>query len=354
MSKFLLLAVLFFIWAPSAIVQGAVSLDVWPPRVDLNVIPGEDRTGVINVRNTGNERAQVFCYISDLAMDKHGNLQFPEGGTLPTSCEPWIIINPENFTISQGVSQQVRYTFKVPDDASGSYLSSVFFQTKPQEDVKKSGSKLSARVGVLFNIAITGTGIKDGEISSLSLSNTVRSNTAQVELGFVNKGNMLLRPTGTVEIKTDDGWTVEKLALNADRQAVLPRSERIFRIPLPAVKPGSYNLFATVDYGGSEILSGEARVNLILAEASRHSWPIAQPKAPVKAPAKPAQPAVKASPEEIKSLYDTATRQYTSGDYQASLASWQKLLKLDPGNAAAKKNLERTKAKLDALKNIKG
>lgn len=331
--------------------QGAISINAWPPKVDISVMPGETRTGIINVDNKGREKVQVLSYITDVGMDRYGELLFPEAGSLTTSCETWFLVNPDNFFLSQGANQKVRYTFKVPEDAAGTYLASIFFHTKPQEGAKGTGSKLTVRVGILFVINVTGTGQKEGEVSALSLSNTVKSNTAQVELGFVNKGNLLLRPTGTVEIKTEDGWTVEKLALNDDRQAVLPRSERIFRIPLPAVKPGSYNLFATVDYGGSEILSGEARVNLILAEASRHSWPIAQPKAPVKAPA---PPAVKASPEEIKALYDTATRQYTSGDYQASLASWQKLLKLDPGNAAAKKNLERTKAKLDALKNIKG
>jgi TolA-binding protein len=337
--------------------QGAISLNVWPPKIDLNVSPGESRTGIININNRGNERVQVYCYITDVSMDKQGTLRFPEGGSLPNSCEEWMLINPENFFLSQGSSQQARYTLKVPEVASGTYLASIFFHTKPKPDTKGTGNALAVRVGTLFIINVTGTGFKEGTLTSLSLNNTGKANTAQVELGFINKGNILLRPQGTVEIKAENGWTVEKLNFNETEQAVLPNSERVFRVPLANIKPGNYNLTATVDYGGAEILSGETKVVLIAAEASVNSWPITQPKPPVKTSAKtvkPAEPVVKASPEEIKNLYNLATKQYTSGDYQSALASWQKLLKIDPGNSSAQKNMERTRAKLDALKKIKG
>ncbi len=337
--------------------QGVISLNVWPPKVDLNVVPGESRTGVINVDNKGREKIQVYGYITDINMDKYGELLFPEGGTLPTSCESWILINPENFFLSQGAGQKVRYTLKVPDNVLGTHLAAIFFHTKPQDATRGSGSRLTVRVGTLFVINITGTGYKDGELSSLSLNNTSKANTAQIELGFLNKGNILTRPSGTVEIQTVDGWTVDKLAINEENQAVLPNSERIFRIQLANIKPGSYNLVAMVDYGGAEILSGETMVNLVAAEVPRHDWPIPQPKNPIKTSgkvSKPIEPVVKLSPEEIKSLYSLATKQYTVGDYQSSLSTWQKLLKADPGNTSARKNMERTKAKLDALKKIKG
>lgn len=351
----LIVILIFFI--SSSFAQGILSLNVWPPKIDLNVIPGESRTGVITVDNKGSEKVRVVCYITDIDMDKFGNLLFPEGGSLSNSCEPWLLVNPEDFTLSQGTNQRVRYTLKVPDDAAGTFLASIFFQSKPDDKSQITGSQLTVRVGTIFVINVTGTGFKDGELTSLSMNNTNQDNIAQIELGFKNKGNLLIRPKGTVEIKNDAGWTVEKLMINEDNQAVLPFAERVIRIPVANIKPGAYNLIATVDYGGAEILSGELKVNLVAAESPRHSWPIPEPKAPIKTtrqPVKPAEPVVKASPQEIKVLYNLASKQYTTGDYQASLATWQKLLKLDPGNSAARKNMERTKAKLDALKKIKG
>jgi hypothetical protein len=60
------------------------------------------------------------------------------------------------------------------------------------------------------------------------------------------------------------------------------------------------------------------------------------------------------SPEEIKRLYDLGIKQYSTGDYQAALATWNQLLRTDPGNVDARRNRDRTSAKLEALKKIKG
>lgn len=69
---------------------------------------------------------------------------------------------------------------------------------------------------------------------------------------------------------------------------------------------------------------------------------------------RPVKPKAAASPADVKRLYDSAVRQYASGDYQLALETWQQLLRIDPGNVDAKKNLERTKAKLEALKKARG
>jgi hypothetical protein len=69
---------------------------------------------------------------------------------------------------------------------------------------------------------------------------------------------------------------------------------------------------------------------------------------------KPVTPRATASPEEIKRLYNEGVKQYSTGDYRQALVTWQRLLSLDPGNKEAKKNLERTNAKLEALKKAKG
>ncbi|MEW6686954.1 MAG: SdrD B-like domain-containing protein [Candidatus Edwardsbacteria bacterium] len=68
---------------------------------------------------------------------------------------------------------------------------------------------------------------------------------------------------------------------------------------------------------------------------------------------KPKPPEKKASPEEIQRLYQEGTRAYTSEEYEKALRIWQKILSLDPGNAAAKRNLVRTQSKLEALRKVK-
>ncbi len=342
--------------------QGTISLNVWPPKIELNAMPGETKTGVINVDNKGSAVASIVAYITDVGMERNGNITFPEGGSLPFSCEPWLLVNPEQFTLAQGSSQQVRYTLKVPQDAAGTYLANIFIQTKPEKQSFTTGSTISARIGSMIIVNVTGTGSKAAELFSLGTQRSKDGRQTQVELGIRNKGNVLLRPTGTIEIKSEAGWTVDKVEFNQDKQAVLPLSERLFPIAIsPNVEPGAYRLIATVDYGGRELLVGETRVNIVAAPepVARAEYPQKterpkqetgeRPHRQTQAPQGP-----KASAEEINSLLAQGTKFYSSGEYQQALEIWQRVLKLDPGNATASRNLARTREKIEALKKAKG
>jgi hypothetical protein len=66
------------------------------------------------------------------------------------------------------------------------------------------------------------------------------------------------------------------------------------------------------------------------------------------------EPSAKLSSSEIDALYKEGTRLYSSGDYQGALRIWQKILAADPGHSQAKRNLEKTRQKLEALKKAKG
>jgi cytochrome c-type biogenesis protein CcmH/NrfG len=76
-------------------------------------------------------------------------------------------------------------------------------------------------------------------------------------------------------------------------------------------------------------------------------------------PAQPGKPAAgakggKAAKADIEGLIKLGTSLYSAGDYAKALGVWQRILKADPRNAAAKKNLDRTKQKLKAQKSAKG
>lgn len=364
MTSIIIKLVLLFAIASTVLSQGVISLNVWPPKIELTVMAGESRTGIINVDNKGSTVVRVSAYITDVGMDKNGEVSFPEGGTLPFSCEPWLLVNPEQFSLSQGSNQKVRYTIKVPRDASGTYLASIFFQTKPDDRPLATGSAISARISSMIIVNVTGSGSKAAELFSMGTRQTSDGRQTQVELGIRNKGNVMLRPTGTVEIKSEAGWTVEKVNFNQDKQAVLPFSERLFPIPVSAqVEPGSYRLIATIDYGGRELLAGESKINLIAAAAPKptpraetRQKSVRAGKEPARKPSdeRPKAQAPKASPEEVAGLLAQGTRLYSSGEYQQALAIWQRILKLDPGNAAATRNLARTREKIEALKRAKG
>ncbi len=65
-------------------------------------------------------------------------------------------------------------------------------------------------------------------------------------------------------------------------------------------------------------------------------------------------PTLKLSQPEIDVLYKEGTKLYSLGDYQGALRIWQKILTADPGHSQAKRNLEKTRQKIEALKKAKG
>lgn len=362
--KYFLITSIALLFAPAdGLAQGAISLNVWPPKIELSVMPGETKTGIINVDNKGSSVANLVAYITDVGMEKNGNVTFPEGGSLSFSCEPWLLVNPEQFRLAQGASQQVRYTFKVPNDAAGTYLACIFVQSKPEDRPFATGSAISARIGSMIIVNVTGTGSKSAELFSLGTRQSKDVSQTQVEIGIRNKGNVMLRPSGTIEIKSESGWIVEKVNFNEDKQAVLPYSERLYPISIsPNIEPGAYRLIATIDYGGRELLVGETKINLVTAqpplavktEPKQKNERIKKEPTPRLRSGSDFSQTPKASPEEINGLLAQGTKLYSSGEYQQALGIWQRVLKLDPGNATASRNLARTKEKIEALKRAKG
>ena len=68
----------------------------------------------------------------------------------------------------------------------------------------------------------------------------------------------------------------------------------------------------------------------------------------------PAVSGPKLSLSQIDAFYKEGSQLFSSGDYQGSLKVWQKILSADPGHANAKRNLERTRQKLEAQRKAKG
>jgi len=343
--------------APADILgQGNIGLNVWPPKIELSVLPGESQTGVITVQNITAFKHRVYAYPQNVKMTISGDLDFTED-SLSYGCVEWLSINPLEFDLPQGATQQVRYTIKVPLTAEGSHIGVLFFHTKPQSAIKNTGSQVTARLGTIIIETVPGSGVKKAEVTGLAVKKPSVRDPVVAELTIKNNGSLLLRPAGTLELKNDRGFTLGKTMVNESQESVFPFSQRVFRLPLENIEPGHYTLEATMDYGGAEILVAEARVNLITDQALADAWPIIKtPSTPQSKQIARKQPAVqppKASLQEIQALYSQGIKLYNGGKYQQALDIWQKIVKLDPGNANAKKSLEWIRQKLKAPKGPK-
>jgi len=236
-----------------------IGLNVDPPKREFTVAPGTSLTDAITVRNTGDGRTSFIVTAMDLALTKSGEAVFSAAGTSPRGFGAWIRVNPTEFELEPGHSQAVRFTVTVPQEASGSYQAVVFFRTRPEKS-EAMGSMVSAQVGSVLVLHVTGHVLIKGDLVGMAMAPYRPGTPVEVALTIKNEGNWLLRPQGKVSIKDASGKTVGEADVNQEGGAVLPGAEREFRSRwngrLPA---GAYTVEAVLDYGGQELLVGQTR-----------------------------------------------------------------------------------------------
>lgn len=335
------LLIICLILACPRISPAQVGVNVCPPLVDMQVLPGASQTGTIQVQNPGGDvvvTAKVLNCLTDI--DGVTNLEGDDTSFVALRpCASWVKINPEEFGLLPNGFQMVRYTVYVPPNARGGYRLALVFQTKPKK-VIGSGTAISVRLMTFVNINVVGTGAKKGEVNRIELLNQGDKNI--IRITFKNMGNTMLYPTGILEIKNMYDSAVSKLTINSEKKSVMPGQERRYKVNVDSLNSGQYLMTATMDYGGPELTATEVEVNIKPALAPP---PITSP------PDKPRSAAApKASPKQVKAWYKEASRFYFDAQYDKALVLWQKIVQADPGNASARKNLEKTKSKLAAMK----
>lgn len=104
------------------------------------------------------------------------------------------------------------------------------------------------------------------------------------------------------------------------------------------------------------VFDGELTLPLISVPEARAAEPprATAPKSSADRPRQTAPPpAAKLTKDQMDALYREGTRLYGAGEYQQALRIWQRILNSDPSHANARRNLERTRQKLEALKRSK-
>ena len=246
-------------WAGTAAVNAQLlGLEVTPAKLETTMQAGASTNIPITVRNGGSNSIHVLASMVDYGVDQRGEYVFTKPGSHPTSLMRWASINPREFDIPAGTSQQVRLSIAVPSAASisGEYAGIVFFQTRPERRTV-SGVGFSARVATKIYDAVPGTIKIDGEVTRVS--SAVSKGGRAYRVLFRNTGNAHVYLSGRIEVR-HDGALIERIALPS--QVLVERGgERLLEVTGKRLPPGNYQVIAAVDYGGSKLTGGEIRID---------------------------------------------------------------------------------------------
>lgn len=337
----------------------APGLNVWPSKVEVNAAAGAVKTGVIAVQNQGVSTRNLRVLAVNCRMNPDGSLSYIDEDD-QYGCRSWIKTSAQEITVNPRANYQLLYSVKVPRNAAGSYIAAVLLADASRAAL--TPQEYRDLPGAIILATVPKTGERAADLLGLSLRKNSDDADFTADLIIRNRGNLALTPSGLLQVFAEDGTENQSVPINEGRELVLPGATRRLGVTLVRLAAGSYKMTATVDYGSLELLQGETTLfvkagEIIYLQGAEKPPPGAGPAGdqPVKA-VKPAAATKggKAPRADIEGLMKLGTSLYGAGDYAKALSVWQRILKADPRNAAAKKNLERTKQKLKAQKSAKG
>ena len=243
------------------------SFNVSPLTVEMQTEPDSSHTTALVVRNTGERPVSVEIKAFDFEMLETGLEKELENGTNPRGCAEWLSLSPSGLVdIDPGNVQEVRLTVNVPKGVEGTYWAKVaVIQASKPQPVRQTHGETTMQVfirqrwEVRVHETISGTSKNEGDIVNMLVNPPAEQQSHEIALHFENTGNSLLRCTGRLELRTEDGEEVDTIALGHDGSfSVYPGTTRVLKAPLKdSLKAGHYIALAVVDFGGESLIAGE-------------------------------------------------------------------------------------------------
>ncbi|HEY3444543.1 MAG TPA: hypothetical protein VGK29_27580 [Paludibaculum sp.] len=234
-----------------------VGLGLSPMRLDLSLQPGSSHSGALDLTNEVGSTARVRGELLDFQIDETTTPQFLRQipGEAANSCREWLTANPMETEVTSSQHLIVRFTIQVPKTATPrSYYCGIGYTTLPTaEKLKTTGFRSAVRIVAAIYV-IVGTPKPEGEVSGLFYEPVPGSkdNMWRVVLVVRNRSDYHFRPSGTVELLSGSGATMELIQIPSF--PTLPRREQRYVLPVTLPNPSDVRkLNAKVDLGNHEI-----------------------------------------------------------------------------------------------------
>lgn len=241
-------------------------IGVAPARFELPMMPGTERTVVVNViYNSVSGEAQpcrLVASLGDWSILTNGETEYYKAESQPNSACAWLTYSPAEITALPSKIHPIRVTISVPKDATpGDHLAALFVEARPDNlkiDQNRRQVVLRFRMAALFYIMVPSL-TKKGSLQNLRSG--VSNEGILVTPTLKNEGNSHLRPLHSVKVLDNAGAVVAELA-ETESLPVLAGTEMSRTIVIPkSLAAGSYSVRYRVDFkDGSATTEGQTEL----------------------------------------------------------------------------------------------
>ncbi len=236
--------------------QAQQGVEIKPAVIEDAASPGQQYHFAITVRNISDtERTYSFSTRDIKGLDVRGLPVFAaQNEVTDYSLSAWVVLPQSSVTLGAGEMREIPFTIKVPMGASpGAHFGGIFLDMAAAQQ-QTTGAGVGYSVGTIISLKIAGDVIEEAQLREFSTDKLVYGAaevkfTSRVE----NKGNVLERPHGLIEVTDMFGKKVTTINVNDSASPVFPGSDRSYPVTWTSEEFafGRYQAVVSLVYGDS-------------------------------------------------------------------------------------------------------
>jgi len=218
--------VIFFSHTSFFFAQGGAGIGIKPATIEDAAEPGERKEYSMGVTNLSNQEQVYYVFTRDIIGVENGGVPiYADENTELTGYEltQWVTLDIDEMVVQPGEEKQVEITIDVPEFATpGSHFGGVFISMDPPK-LRSTGASVGYQVANIISIRVAGDAIVNAQIRQFSTGNYIYGKSeVDFHARIENKGTVLVRPIGPLEIHNMFGKRVALLTFNESKAAVFP------------------------------------------------------------------------------------------------------------------------------------
>jgi hypothetical protein len=228
----LLAIAVFIVLTPPllASAQGA-GVRISPAIIEETLEPGQVVKYEFEVQNLNSVEQQFFLFTRNISgVGSGGAPIFADSDLEETgyALADWITLPVGDVVLQAGERKSFDFTLNVPSDAKCSHFGGIFVSAQPPE-IEKSGAAVGYQVANIVSIRINGDCEENASIRQFSTGKFLYgSQDIDFNVRIENNGDVLVRPTGPLEVINSLGRTVGTINFNEGRAGIFPGKTREF------------------------------------------------------------------------------------------------------------------------------
>ena len=232
---------------------------------EADVTPGEHVMHEISIYNTSSP-ANFTVVIDGLGQQSNGGTidVKPDQDTSPYSARSFLTVSPSKFHLEPGASQTVKVEGDIPNNISGGRYAMVSIRSgvvgKMAIGQNVVGFAVGSNVPVRLTVSNTNL-LQTGKITELKVDEPISARQQNISLNFTNTGNYHLSGLAKAELKDANGNLISNASTPLSGN-IYPTFSNLFMfslVPVNKLKPGTYDLNATVNLEDGTVLASKEK-----------------------------------------------------------------------------------------------